>query len=232
MPNAQEVAMRHIQVIPGLRSNLEIVDIVDQLPKGAAYPWETRDYDDIDTIVIHHFASEAPLINQANFHINGRGWRALGYHVVIDRSRILQTNDLLHLTNHTSGYNHRAIGISVLGDLSKRDMTPLERELLYAAIVTVKSLFPKAVVKAHNECSKTSCPCTSILRIRADITALEFDLAHANTPNAQIADIVKAQARLSDIYKTATNPGKYQDHAISLWQPIIQSMKDNKAWKE
>lgn len=169
--------MRHIKLLPSLEGSVPpILDVVDTMPKGKLYPWPSRSLAQIDTIVIHHFASEASLLANANYHINGRGWRGLGYHIVIDNGKILQTNDLSHTTNHTTGYNERSIGISIRGDLSKRPLTDLERRLLYAAIVTLKSLFPRAVVKAHNECAATSCPCTSITKIREDVFSLEQEI--------------------------------------------------------
>lgn len=157
-------------------------DIVNEMPKGKSYPWPARSLERIDTIVIHHFASEASLINNANYHINGRGWRGLGYHIVIDNGESKQTNDLSHITNHCSGYNERGIGVSVRGDLSKRPLTELERNLLYATIITLKTLFPKAVVKGHNELTPTTCPCTSMIKIREDVFALEQEIEQMNSP--------------------------------------------------
>lgn len=196
--------------------SITIEDIVDSMPKGNNYPWITRNPEQITEIIIHHFASEASLLANANYHINGRGWRALGYHVVIDKTRILQTNDLLHQTTHCAGHNEKSIGISIRGDLSKREMTPTERELLYAAIITVKGLFPNAVVIGHNEATgKTSCPCTSMKKIREGVATLELSQALEGTPNDLLAKAVAVSARVEDLRKIAYDP-KHKYNAEGL----------------
>lgn len=175
--------MRNLQLHPYFQSSLPpIVDAVDSMPKGNLYPWPGRAMGQIDTIVVHHMASEAPLVNQALYHINGRGWRGIGYHIVIDTDKILQVNDLMHITHHCSNYNTRGIGVSIRGDLSKRALTEIERKLLNATLVTLKALFPKAEIKAHRELSATSCPCTDVNLIRSDVFALEQEIEQMSAP--------------------------------------------------
>src|SRR5690606_36739366 len=74
------------------------------------------------------------------------------------------------------------VGIVVNRDLSKGDMTDLERELLYAAILSVKAVLPIKEIKGHNELCPTACPCTSMNRIRSDIAKLENEIAFNNSP--------------------------------------------------
>lgn len=175
--------MRNLQLHPYFQSSLPaIVDAVDSMPKGKLYPWPVRSPEQIDTIVVHHFAAETPVINNALFHINNRGWRGIGYHIVIDRDHVLQVNDLMHITNHCTNYNTRGIGVSIRGDLSKRALTDIERKLLNATLVTLKALFPKAEIKAHRELSATSCPCTDVNLIRSDVFALEQEIEQMDSP--------------------------------------------------
>lgn len=222
--------MRNIKLLAALQGYVpEIEDVVDAMPKGKSYPWSMRNPDDINCIIIHHFASEASLMSNANFHINGRGWKSLGYHVVIDNGKIKQTNNLLHRTNHCSGYNERSIGVSIRGDLSKRALTDDERKLLYAAIVTLKNLFPKAVVRAHNECTKTSCPCTSIDTIRDGVSALEnkleLELELGNNLQGQLLNAAALETRVKDLYGKAIAPGKYQEEAIKKLSRVADIMR-------
>lgn len=186
------MSIRNITLIEGLPFSVPpIEDIVDQLPKKQS--WETlpgkkniikgiwdgtyhtglRKPEDIDTIVVHHSASpEGTLEAHAGSH--SRNWGAgIGYHISIDKGRIYQVNDLLTFSFHVGGHNSYTVGIEVNRDLSKADLTSQERELLYAAILTVKSLLPITQILGHNELNATACPCTSMNRIREDIQNIE-----------------------------------------------------------
>lgn len=198
-----------------------IVDTVDAMPKGKLYPWPIRSATQIDTIVVHHMASEAPLVNQANYHINGRGWRGIGYHIVIDIDKVLQVNDLMHITNHCTNYNTRGIGVSIRGDLSKRPLTSLERKLLNATLVTLKALFPKAAIKAHRELSATSCPCTDINFIREDVFTLEqeIELMSSQPKKEEIAFRMANQFLYlyNMFHKGVTSTGQPAEEGQKVW---------------
>lgn len=200
-----------------------IIDITDKLPKHPSKQWSRRDPSMVQRIVVHHMASEAPLENQAKYHVNHHQWPGIAYHLCIVKGQIYQTNDLMSLTTHALGANPSGVGIAVLGDLSKRNMTDDERHALYAAILTVKELFPDAKIQGHNEASwetaqhATSCPCTDMDRIRKDIADIEsqtaLNQALEESVNANTARIFAAYTRFSDLYKLATKPGQYQQEA-------------------
>lgn len=192
----------------------QIEDITDQLPKHPTKKWGRRKFEEVKRLVVHHMASEAPLVNQAKYHVNSHDWAGIAYNLVVSDGRLFQTNDLLAYTTHAKGANEDSIGIAVLGDLSKRAMTSQERELLYAGILTVKGIWPGIVVVGHNEVSKTACPCTSMNQIRADISALELKMSVTDTPNDRMAKAFKLRTRFEDIYKRATTNGdKFQVEA-------------------
>lgn len=211
-----------------------IIDITDKLPKHATKQWSRRDPSMVTRIVVHHMASEAPLENQAKYHINHHGWPGIAYHLCIVKGQIYQTNDLMSLTTHALGANPSGVGIAVLGDLSKRNMTDDERQALYAAILTVKELFPNAKIQGHNEASwetakhSTSCPCTDMDRIRKDIANIESQTALTQaleeSVNANTARIFAAYTRFSDLYKLATNSGQYQQEAQRKCLQIAEMM--------
>lgn len=139
--------------------------------------------EEIDTIIVHHMASEAPLVNQANYHVNTHKWPGIAYGLVVSGTRLLQTNNLLSMTFHAGGHNTYTVPIAIHGDLSKREMTSRERELLYAAILTAKKYIPTIkYIKGHDEVNKTSCPCTSVHKIREDIAKLELQMKAAAEP--------------------------------------------------
>jgi len=210
--------MRNISVIPVLPYKIPpIEDITDELPKHAEKVYPTRDLEQIDCITVHHMASEAPLMNQAAFHVNGRGWAGIGYQMVISDGRLYQCHDLTTQSNHSSGHNDHSIAISIRGDLSKRPLTPIERELLYSGILTLKYYIPSIkYIVGHNEQSKTSCPCISMNQVRQDIASLEEQMQFESQPNNRVADYFKAKERFADLYDKFVNKDK-------KWPTVVQA---------
>lgn len=136
-------------------------------------------FDEIDTIVIHHTASDAPLANQASYHVNSHKWPGIAYHLVIDQNRLKQCNDLFSMTFHASSWNTNTVAVCINANLSKRSLTEQERKLLYAAILTVKALIPTIkYIKGHNEVpnNATACPCISMELVRSDIEKIEAQM--------------------------------------------------------
>ncbi|RAV22197.1 peptidoglycan recognition family protein [Paenibacillus contaminans] len=198
------MSLRKITLVEGLPFKVPpIEDITDTLPKKQS--WETlpnkknivkgvwdktyhtglRKPEDIDTIVVHHSGSPEGTL-QAHAGSHSRNWGAgIGYHISIDNGRIYQVNDLLTFSFHVGDHNTYTVGIEVNRDLSKGDLTSQERELLYAAILTVKSLLPIKEILGHNELNKTACPCTSMNRIRDDIQLLENKMKQQDTWEAK-----------------------------------------------
>jgi hypothetical protein len=197
--------MRNIQLITDLPYNLPpIENVIDTLPKHPKWTWETmatrkdeegneiaglRNTEEIDTIIIHHTASTKPLANQARYHVDHHDWPGVGYHLVVDEGKIKQCNDLLAFTYHAKNHNDNSVAICVNWDLRLRDLTSLERELLYAAILTVKALLPIRYVIGHNEVNKTSCPCTSMNQIRSDIKTLEMKIQQQQSWEAKLGKV-------------------------------------------
>ncbi|PZD95248.1 hypothetical protein DNH61_11860 [Paenibacillus sambharensis] len=186
-----------------------IEDITDQLPKHATKIWGWRKYNEVKRLVVHHMASEAPLVNQADYHVNSHNWPGIAYNLVVSNGRLLQTNDLLTYTTHAKGANDDSIGIAIHGDLSKREMTSQERELLYAGILLVKSIWPKIAVVGHNEVSATACPCTSMNRIRTDIANLEHQMEFAATPQKQAEMAYRIANELLYLYNLSKGTDQY-----------------------
>jgi hypothetical protein len=213
------MSLRNIKLMTGLSFNVpEIVDITDQLPKKQS--WETlpkkqnidhdvwdgtyhtglRNPEDIDTIVVHHSGPpEGTLTSHARYHADNWGG-GIAYHISIDEGLIKQCNDLLSFTFHVSGNNTYTVSIEINADLSKREMTSHERELLYAAILTVKSVLPIKYVLGHNELNKTACPCTSMNQIRGDIAKLELQMKAVADPAQIKMNVYKATEQHRYLY--------------------------------
>lgn len=179
-------------------------------------PWAKRSPSLIKYIVIHHSASTGTLEAENRYHINHNNWYRLSYHLSIDRGRIVQINDLLDLTSHAMGANTNGIGICINWDLRLRGLTEFEQNALHAVVLTLMDMFPNAEIVGHNEISlrlanhRTSCPVISMPKVRSEIMTAGLKLEVTETPNDMIADAVKVSARVSDLYKIATSPGKFQ----------------------
>lgn len=244
------MSLRNIKIpseIMALWSNIpQIEDVTDQLPKVPNMTWDTykkkkvvkgvdtgewvtgpRKPEEIDTIVIHHTASDAPLKNQAKYHVDHQKWPGIGYHLAIDEGRIKQCNDLLSMTFHASGNNTYTVSIVVNADLSKREMTSQERELLYAAILTVKRLLPIKHIVGHNELCPTACPCTSMNQIRKDIEYLEMRLVEMQSREYRLQKVNAIARRIVDLYKKAEDTSfEYSDVALAKLEDIGRFMEE------
>ena len=154
--------MRNLSLCANLPFTVpSIEDITDKLPRRATWEslkkkwnvkgvWDGKTYfqgklrssDQIDTIVIHHSGPpEGTIQSHANYHASKWG-AGIAYHICIDKGRIYQVNNLLSMTYHTGGNNTYTVGIEVNRDLTMADLTDEERQLLYAAILSVKSAIP------------------------------------------------------------------------------------------
>lgn len=239
--------MRNIKLIEDLPFEVpEIEDITDVLPKKQTWDELPKHYihhgkdlgymhtgprnaEDIDTIVIHHSGSpEGTLQSHALYHM--RKWGAgISYHLAIDNGRIYQVNSLLTFTFHVGNHNTHTIGICVNRDLSKGDMTSQERELLYASILTVKSLLPIQAIKGHNELNATSCPCTSMNKIREDIVNLEMEMAYRKSGLYHTEEAFSVVSRIVGLQETLSEKGQYSPEAQRKLLEIGRFMRD-KGW--
>ncbi|MFD0673917.1 peptidoglycan recognition family protein [Cohnella sp. GCM10027633] len=235
--------MRNLKLAPNISSNIPpIIDITDQLPKKAS--WESlkkkyivkgqwdgktyhqgkfRDPKDIDTIVIHHSGPpNGTLQSHARFHADKWG-AGIAYHICIDQDQIKQVNDLRSFTYHAGNNNTYTVGIEVNRDLSKVDLTPRERELLYAAILSVKAVLPIKHIVGHREVSPTACPVTSMDRIRADILSMEEEMSFNQDTAALAADAYKLATRVKDLQGKLKHPtwGKESARKLGLLKPVV-----------
>lgn len=203
----------------------------DSLPKSkTAKPWPMRPQSAINETVVHHSADTGLIENEALYHINNRGWYTISYHISIDRGEILQLNDFLMRTTHASGANDRSIGVCVNGKLHTRPMTDFERRALIGVNLAIQELFPNIKISGHNEVGKrngygTTCPAISMDQLRSDIMTEGLKVEVSNTPNDQLQKAFAVQARVADIYKVASAPGKYQSEGNRKMAKMYDWMK-------
>jgi hypothetical protein len=194
----------------------QVENIIDTLPNHPTKVFPKRSMGAVDSFILHHTASEAPLINQAKHHVNNNGWARIGYSImIVDGSRIVQTNYLDVEAVHCAGWNHRSLGVCVLGDLSKRQLTSRERELLLAVFVSLNAMYPNRKILGHGECKPTACPVISTQKVREEVATLELKLALTDTPNDLLAKAVAVSARVEDLRKIAYDPkNKYNAEGL------------------
>lgn len=141
-----------------------IHDIVGELPKSSSSSYSTRPTSDITTLVIHHTTGDPfqPITNIASYHVNGKGWPGIGYHVVIDGAgKIYLTNYPSTISYHANYANPYAMGISLQGNFMTNPPPVAQLESCRAVVEYYKSLFPtiQNVIK-HRDApgSSTACP--------------------------------------------------------------------------
>ena len=106
---------------------IEIIDIVDDLPKHATKKYALRLPTDITTLTIHHTVSppDRSIESIAAYHVDSNDWPGIGYHFVLkDDGRICQTNYLTTKSYHAGSSaapgdeNAISVGIALQGDFT------------------------------------------------------------------------------------------------------------------
>lgn len=95
-----------------------------------------------------------------------RGWLKIGYHFVITRDGKQEMGrELMEVPAHAKGYNHKSVGICLVGGVTEDDHTKPENNFTQNQWETLDNLlrvlidrFPKATIIGHNEISKKDCP--------------------------------------------------------------------------
>jgi putative cell wall-binding protein len=144
------------------------------------------DYGQVLGTFVHHTAgtnsyteAEVPAIIRAiyAYHVNGRGWRDIGYNFLVDRfGRTWEGRyggvDRAVVGAHTAGYNSSAFGTSVLGTYTSKapeDAVLFAYERLIAWKFTLHGVEPDAsvaypgqktlpAIAGHRDADATECP--------------------------------------------------------------------------
>jgi hypothetical protein len=208
--------MRNVSCIKGLPFVVnEFIDIVDTLPCRTPDVETPRLPEQIKRISVHHSGVEGGTIKgYADYHVNILKWCHIGYHVVVKTDQVFQTNSLLTFSYHTSKQNHDTVSVSVSGDLTKRPLSEVERNNLYAVILTYMELFniPASEVLGHNEFpgnESTACPGIDMSRVRNDITKIKTQMEYAKSRNAQEAMAYNIAQTILWTYNTAKGLDQY-----------------------
>lgn len=102
------------------------------------------------------------------WHVDGNGWKDVGYHYVITRDGELEKGrDLDEAGAHALGYNANSIGICLVGGVDKfnspeQNYTANQYYSLKKLLDVLCVTFPNADIIGHNDVSSKSCPCFNI----------------------------------------------------------------------
>jgi hypothetical protein len=94
---------------------MEILNIVESLPRHPTKRYSTRSLSEIEGLVVHHFGSLSTVENVAAYHVS-KGWPGIGYHFVVERDGVIkQTNYLTWVSYHVGDPNRKTIGMALNG---------------------------------------------------------------------------------------------------------------------
>lgn len=151
-------------------AEIEIIDIVDELPKHATLKYATRPLTGITTLTIHHTVSppDRSIESIASYHVNSNGWPGIGYHFVIkDDGRIYQTNYLETKSYHAGSYtapgdeNAVSVGVTLQGDFTNVPPPQAQLDAARELVVRLKNVLPSVTaVLGHRQMpgASTACP--------------------------------------------------------------------------
>ena len=99
-----------------------------------------------------------------NYWKNNKGWKNVGYHVLLPKKGFTTIADFDQITNGVKGYNYRSVHISYIGGIDDNrkpfdNRTDEQKRLINAFIEEMVNRFPNIKVLGHNEASNKACPC-------------------------------------------------------------------------
>ena len=131
-----------------------------------------------DYIVIHCAATKTSMDIGADkikdWHVNGNGWRDIGYHKVIRRNGVVENGrDLRDSGAHAAGYNHKSVGVCLVGGMAddnsaENNFTDQQWTALKSLVREIKAEYPDADVIGHNEISQKECPSFDVQKWKED----------------------------------------------------------------
>ena len=132
---------------------------------------------EVTDLIVIHCADTKPSMDHINedeirqWHMD-KGWVDAGYNVVIPRRPKSDQHGMIEIARpldargaHVAGYNHRALGICLVGGMSEAgepedNFLPIQMHALKIAMGFLLTYAPTAVVVGHRDLnSSKTCPC-------------------------------------------------------------------------
>mgnify|MGYP003112253072 FL=1 len=131
-----------------------------------------------DYIVIHCSATkprmDIGLTEIRKWHVQGNGWRDVGYHYIIRRNGEVELGRSIRDTGaHAAGYNHKSVGLCMVGGMAEdnsaeNNFTAQQWTALLDLVKQLKADYPEADVIGHNEISEKECPSFDVQKWKGD----------------------------------------------------------------
>ena len=111
------------------------------------------------------YAVGAKIAEVDKWH-KARGWDGIGYHYVVDRDgSVGEGRPEATVGAHVAGRNTNSIGVALVGghgsnetDSPTEHYTGVQLEALLTLVRELKTKYPNAVVRGHNEVAAKACP--------------------------------------------------------------------------
>ena len=101
------------------------------------------------------------------WHVQGQGWRDIGYHLVIRLNGLIETGRPLDQAGaHVAGHNADSVGICLVGGLGENGrpeaaFAPEQWAALRAKLAELKNAFPGAHILGHRDFPGVTKACPS-----------------------------------------------------------------------
>lgn len=141
------------------------VDVTRYLPKHPTRMYRSRHLGNIDSIVIHHSATEGgdPWAF-ARYHVS-KDYPGIAYHSVIMPDGLrFKTNHDSTISWHTQNFNSTSLGIVLVGNLSESTPTNHQKLALFDELMLYGRAYKinPTKVYGHREHFETGCPGANI----------------------------------------------------------------------
>lgn len=140
---------------------MKIENVTNNLAKNPNKSYGTRNLSMIEYIIWHHSATSSGSAESfASYHVSKNEWPGIGYHFVIEQDgTIKQTNELTTLSYHCPTRNTDGIGVCLVGNFSKNDLTAEQEQAANWLGREIRKMVGKNLVSApHGDFKQTSCP--------------------------------------------------------------------------
>ncbi|MCX5795301.1 MAG: N-acetylmuramoyl-L-alanine amidase [Elusimicrobia bacterium] len=136
-------------------------------PRGAQTAMHPR------RVTVHHTdghprtelaASIEEMRGYQSFHMNGHGWNDIGYHFVIDGAgRVFEGRHTDVLGAHAEGANQDNIGIALMGDYNRDQLSVAQKDILRHLITFLALKYQtdprqSGFIQPHKHFNQTDCP--------------------------------------------------------------------------
>lgn len=100
-----------------------------------------------------------------DWHVNGRGWKDIGYHFVIYLDGSIHAGRPVEQVGaHCLNHNQHSIGVCYIGGCTaegkkaKDTRTPAQKKALLELLTELRSIYPKARIHSHSDFANKACP--------------------------------------------------------------------------